>query len=278
MSSPKEQFPGLPVATIQASKKIFIAPFKRAIGDQMDVIVRGVDFSGLEFFEEKSNSSNLSLALVTLMQYVESLTDPQTAQATGARMDWKYALHLPVHFPGLEPEILAEFRVALIAKQKALKVFQLLLDHFAEADLLGSRGQHQVKAADVLVALCVTNQLTQLANAMNRVIEALAANQPDWLRANDSRSWLGRYGSIKSNHPLPHNRDSQVVLANNIGMDIFYLLEMIDRDCQPEIMKMQEVLLIRRIWNEQFEKLGKNSQWKLPAKGLSTAILFIKGG
>ena len=111
MYSPKEQFPGLPAATILASKKIYIAPFNRAIGDQMDVILRGMDFSGLKFFEEKSNSSLLLLALVTVIQYVEYLPDTQTAQATGARMDWKYALHLPVYFPGLEPEILAEERV-----------------------------------------------------------------------------------------------------------------------------------------------------------------------
>jgi transposase len=35
------------------------------------------------------------LAVVTVLQTIEQLTDRQAAEAVGARIDWKYALSLP---------------------------------------------------------------------------------------------------------------------------------------------------------------------------------------
>ncbi len=42
------------------------------------------------------------LALVTLMQYAEGLTDRQAADAVRTRIDWKYALSLELTDPGFD--------------------------------------------------------------------------------------------------------------------------------------------------------------------------------
>jgi transposase len=54
------------------------------------------------------------LALVTVMQFVENLTDRQAAQAVRARIDWKYALGLELSDPGFNYSVLSEFRSRLI--------------------------------------------------------------------------------------------------------------------------------------------------------------------
>jgi transposase len=44
------------------------------------------------------------------MQFVENLSDRQAAEAVRSRIDWKYALSLPLTDPGFHFSILSEFR------------------------------------------------------------------------------------------------------------------------------------------------------------------------
>lgn len=55
------------------------------------------------------------LALVCVMQFIENLSDRQAADAVRARIDWKYALSLPLTDPGFNYSVLSEFRDRLIA-------------------------------------------------------------------------------------------------------------------------------------------------------------------
>src|SRR5438105_14947672 len=63
------------------------------------------------------------LALVTLLQFREQLTDRQAAEAVRARIDWKYLLGLELTDPGFDFSVLCESRVRLItagAEQRLL--------------------------------------------------------------------------------------------------------------------------------------------------------------
>jgi Transposase domain (DUF772) len=50
------------------------------------------------------------LALVTIFQMAEDLTDRQAAEAVRTRIDWKYALGLGLADPGFDDSVLSEFR------------------------------------------------------------------------------------------------------------------------------------------------------------------------
>jgi transposase len=50
------------------------------------------------------------LAMVTIMQYVEALSDRRAADAVRGRIDWKYALSLEFPAPGFASTVLREFR------------------------------------------------------------------------------------------------------------------------------------------------------------------------
>ena len=50
------------------------------------------------------------LALVTVLQRAENLTDRQAADAVRARIDWKYLLGLALDDPGFDHSVLSEFR------------------------------------------------------------------------------------------------------------------------------------------------------------------------
>jgi transposase len=50
------------------------------------------------------------LALVTLLQFAERLSDRQAANAVRSRIDWKYVLRLELTDPGCDASVLSEFR------------------------------------------------------------------------------------------------------------------------------------------------------------------------
>jgi transposase len=55
------------------------------------------------------------LALVTLRQFAEGLSDRQAVSAIRSRIDWKYVLRLELDEPGFAASVLCEFRARLLA-------------------------------------------------------------------------------------------------------------------------------------------------------------------
>ena len=56
------------------------------------------------------------LASIMIMQFVEGLTDRQTADSVRSRIDWKYALGLELTNAGFDFSVLSEFRSRLIVR------------------------------------------------------------------------------------------------------------------------------------------------------------------
>src|SRR6266545_3526944 len=55
------------------------------------------------------------LALATILQFAEGLSDRQAADAVRGRIDWKYVLRLELTDAGFDASVLSEFRARLIA-------------------------------------------------------------------------------------------------------------------------------------------------------------------
>src|SRR5258708_29329920 len=72
------------------------------------------------------------LALVTLMQYAEGLTDRQAADTVRTRIDWKYVLSLELTDSGFDFSVLSEFRGRLLAHGAERRLFDRLLEQFRE--------------------------------------------------------------------------------------------------------------------------------------------------
>lgn len=67
------------------------------------------------------------LALVTLMQFAENLSDRQAADAVRGRIDWKYMLGLELTDAGFDFSILSEFRQRLLAGNAEERLLNHLL-------------------------------------------------------------------------------------------------------------------------------------------------------
>lgn len=68
----------------------------RVIGEQLSEFVTDADFVDLYPAKGQPAIAPGLLAMVTVMQWVEAVSDRQAAALVVTRLDWKYALRLPL--------------------------------------------------------------------------------------------------------------------------------------------------------------------------------------
>jgi transposase len=76
------------------------------------------------------------LALVTVLQFIEGLSDRQAADAVRGRIDWKYVLGLSLTDPGFDRTVLSEFRSRLIEGSAERLLLDALLQRLRELGLV----------------------------------------------------------------------------------------------------------------------------------------------
>ena len=81
------------------------------------------------------------LALVTVFQFLENLSDRQAAEAVRGRIDLKYALSLELEDAGFDFSVLCEFRARLLAGEHDQNLLEVMLEHLGERGLVKARGR-----------------------------------------------------------------------------------------------------------------------------------------
>jgi transposase len=93
------------------------------------------------------------LALVTVFQFMEALTDRQAAEAVGDRLAWKYALSLELCDPGFDHTVLSEFRARLVEGKAEQRLLDLLLERCREGGWLKAHGRQRTDSTHVLAKI-----------------------------------------------------------------------------------------------------------------------------
>ena len=88
--------------------------------DHLGTLYQDQDFADLFPTKGQPAEAPWRLALISIMQYAEGLTDRQAADAARTRIDWKYALSLELTDPGFDFSVLSEFRDRLLAGNAAV--------------------------------------------------------------------------------------------------------------------------------------------------------------
>ena len=89
------------------------------VADRLGNIYHDAQFTALFPTRGQPAEAPARLALATLLQFAEGLSDRQAADAVRSRIDWKYALSLELTDPGFDHTVLSEFRTRLVAGQQA---------------------------------------------------------------------------------------------------------------------------------------------------------------
>jgi transposase len=191
------------------------------------------------------------LALVTVLQYAEGLTDRQAADAVRERIDWKYALGLDLTDPGFDFSLLSEFRTRLVENQQETLLLDRLLSVCKERGWLKAGGKQRTDSTHVLARVRSLSNLECVGETLRAALDDLAALAPDWLVQHITLDWFERYSHRVENYRLPKAENQRMALAQQIGADGLSLLQALEKPDAPETLKNEaSVHLLRQVWQQ----------------------------
>jgi hypothetical protein len=114
----------------------------------------------------------------------------------------------------------------------------------------------------MISVVCQVSRLAKIWDAFSRALNTLAVKYPDWLLANSQPHWQERYSVYHQVTSLRSDRLERYILAQEIGADGMYLLEAIDKTGQKELSDLDEIVLLRQVWLEQFQCLNGQAWWR----------------
>lgn len=159
------------------------------------------------------------LALVSVLQFVEGLSDRQAAEAVRGRIDWKYALGLELTDPGFDFSVLSEFRSRLLQGGQEQMLLETMLTRLKEVGLVKARSRQRTDSTHVLAAVRTLNRLETVGETLRAALNSLAQVAPDWLRPLIPPDWFDRYGRRVEEYRLPKGEAARVRLGEQIGTD-----------------------------------------------------------
>ncbi len=216
------------------------------------------------------------LALVSLLQYAENLSDRQAADAVRSRIDWKYLLGLELTDTGFDSSVLSEFRTRLVAGTAEHILLDTLLTLCRERKLLTAGGRQRTDSTHVLAAVRALNRLECVGEAMRHALNSLAVAAPAWLRVHNQPHWVDRYGPRAADDRLPQKTAQRQKAAEEIGIDGHALLDRIYAPHSPSwLQELPGIDVLRRVWLQQFYVESNQIHWRTEKEGIPPSRLFL---
>jgi transposase len=223
--------------------------------DELGAVFADADFVDLFPKRGRPGLAPWRLALATLLQFREDLSDRRAAEAVRARIDWKYALGLELTDPGFDASVLCEFRARLVEGGAEERLLGRLLERCRELGLLKARGRQRTDATHVLASIRVLNRLELVGETLRAALNELAAVAPDWLRGMVPEPWYKRHARRVEDGRLPRSATEREAYARAVGEDGFALLDRLDGPGAPEGSRsLPEVTVLRQVWERHFER------------------------
>ncbi|MFF3460670.1 transposase [Streptomyces sp. NPDC002730] len=196
------------------------------------------------------------LALVTVLQKAENLTDRQAAEAVRADLTWQYALGLDLEDPGVDHSVLSEFRSRVVAHGLEEKVLDLLLARLVEQGLLESGGKQRTDSTHVISAMRHLSRLDLAEEAVRAALEALVCAAPHRVeRVIYVPSWSRRYGDRIPGWHAPVSKAKHTRLAVDFGRDGFALLTAVYAPLSPAwLRELPAVQVLRRVLVQSYTR------------------------
>ncbi|WP_370340176.1 IS1182 family transposase [Catenulispora sp. MAP5-51] len=252
--------PPVPAATAALARAVFPAGcLATRLRDEIGEVFTNADFTDGYPHQGGPALSPATLALVSVLQYAERLTDRQAAHAAAARIDWKYALGFELADTGFDHSVLSQFRDRLIENGLVTRVLELLLDRCAELGLLRVGGRVRTDATHVVACVRALNRLEFVTETLRAALEALAVAAPGWLAEHDlvSEAWVRRYGARADYWRLPKGEAERAAFAVTVGADGFELLDAVAAEAEHDgvwrwLADIPAVALLRGVWDQQY--------------------------
>ena len=145
----------------------------RRIGDQLFSFLPEEELTSMYASRGRSSINPIILSFVTIFQYLEDIPDRVAALWVKTRLDWKYALHLPLEDGGFHYADLCNFRKRLLVHGKESLLFEELLKQIESLGFLKKRGSQRTDSTHVLAVVQQLSRLENLSEGLRMALKAI---------------------------------------------------------------------------------------------------------
>lgn len=244
--------------------------------DDLGTIYSDEQFADLYPRVGQPASAPWRLALVTIVQFAENLTDRQTADAVRSRIDLKYLLGMELDDAGFDFSVLSEFRSRLLSSGAEGRLLDVMLALFVERKWLNAKGKQRTDSTHILAAVRNLNRLEIVGETLHQALNILAQVDPVWLKVQITPDWFDRYSRRFSDFRLPKTKGTRITLAETIGKDGYHLLSQIYADeTKLHLRTIPAVDILRQVWMQHYyieaDKISWREQKNFPPSGVMIA-------
>lgn len=254
----------IPEETVRIARASFRKGSKlMTLRDQFGALFRVEEFSDLYSWKGSEGVNPAILASVTVLQYLENLSDAAAAEQVRARIDWKYLLGVPLDYAGFSASDLSEFRARLLEHKAVDRLFEKPLAQMKTLGLVKERGQQRTDSTHVLAAVRNLNRLELVGETLRHTLNQIAVVGGDWLSSWVPGEWFERYGSRIEEGKLPHSESKRKVLVQTIAADGAQLLTALYQEQTPDFLKhLPAVAVLRQVWLQQYQMVDGHLGWR----------------
>jgi len=226
----------------------------RVIGDQLADLVGDEQFAALYEPTGRAAVSPSLLALVTIFQFLEDLPDRAAAEQVVVRLDWKYALHLPLGYAGFDFSCLCYFRRRLLEHEQSRLLFEAILTRVRTLGYLQKRGKQRTDSLGVVGAVRQLSQLELVSEALRLALRALRAADPAWVEQTVPAGFRTLYLERRSDYRVsPEERQTELA---RVGQDGAWLLDQLAATGSTTLRELVEVRTVTTIWAQRYERVA----------------------
>lgn len=266
MTLHKNNHEQIPAETVKVAKAAF--PKGNAymrLRDELDTIYTDEQFADLFPMRGQPAESPGRLALVTVLQFAEGLSDRQAADAVRSRIDWKYLLGLELSDAGFDYTVLSEFRGRLLEHRAEERLLDKLVELLKAHKLIKERGSQRTDSTHICSVTRKLNRLEKVGETLRAALNSLASVAPDWLRERAPLEWYERYGSRVEAYRLPKKEPEWEAYAIQVGEDGYQLLGWAYASDSPqEVRDNPAVEVLRRVWVQEYYQVDDHTSWRKP--------------
>jgi transposase len=257
-----QALPPIPPDTCRLAQQLFQPHHMlRLIGEEYADLLHDSDFADLYSHTGQPALSPALLALVTVLQAREHCSDRVAVEMVRFRIDWKYALHLPLEDTGFDASVLCEFRQRLVEQEATRRIFDAFLQRLQDKGWLGGRHTQRTDSLAVFGAIRQLNRLELVMETLRLSLEAIAREDALWLAQHTPEEWRDTYGQWTQAERIVKGTGAQGLAETQqrllqTGRDGFILLQAVEESQTPAaITALPAVSLLRQVWQQQYRRV-----------------------
>jgi hypothetical protein len=194
----------------------------------------------------------------SLLQFIDGVTDRGAVEMLRYHAGWNFALNRQLGDEVFHPSSLANFRQRLIEHDLSPLGFEAILDGLVEAGLVARRSRQRLDSTQIFAHISRMSQLECVRETLRLALEELQTTASDWPRPEFWTPLWERYVESK----LDYRAEASVLREKmkQAGVEAAQLLEWVRGLESQAPFQGEQVQLLERVWNENFELKEKQTE------------------